>query len=394
MLKVQDTTIRYNEKDYIDALQQYISYIRGFSDVISVYQFGSVSIPGLSDIDLLIILQDQLAASKAKDYRIERFNKKVRYIFMHQPFILNEFVFQNLNQLFYINNLKYIFGRELSIQAIDEGQQQELMLVINIKRLSVLLRNFSSYISANSVSSRECLVNLNSLKYTIHCLGLIFNVHKEEWLQYIQQVENLRKDWFHLASDDANQQLSKLLYLALGIVNELVELGDKYLQQNYPGLVDQCKENIDFLDYNKLTIYTHSWSELSPEFKLSVFRHLNRAKNIKKIGPVIKNLFNRSIIFLPTSFAIFKSNNFGDQSGLNSDPLLTTLNKRDRIVYTHIEFLVRNGFDYGIFSDGQVMSKMMAQNKSNYLKKIEHRIGSYNKHSVGKKLSRQLKHAV
>ena len=46
--------------NYDDVRKAIIKFYMGNSDIISIYEYGSVSAPGVSDLDLIFVLKDQI----------------------------------------------------------------------------------------------------------------------------------------------------------------------------------------------------------------------------------------------------------------------------------------------------------------------------------------------
>ena len=55
----------YPKAEYAKALKKYVRLVSSCGDVLAVYQAGSVSVPGVSDIDLLVVLKDELDGERS-----------------------------------------------------------------------------------------------------------------------------------------------------------------------------------------------------------------------------------------------------------------------------------------------------------------------------------------
>ncbi len=101
--------IRYiPQQDYEKVLWLYIDYLSQRLDMVSIYQIGAISVPGISDIDLIIVLDDR--TSSALDFREAQraaAGELGLYAFSHSPFVVNCKTFRNLPTLFYAYNLRH-----------------------------------------------------------------------------------------------------------------------------------------------------------------------------------------------------------------------------------------------------------------------------------------------
>ena len=70
---------------------------------------GSIKAPGLSDIDILVVVDDDFKSAESKRLSISTMDRRV---FLHGPIIIPESLASNLQYIFYASNLQCIFGSE------------------------------------------------------------------------------------------------------------------------------------------------------------------------------------------------------------------------------------------------------------------------------------------
>ena len=74
-----------NISDYNDAINTYISLITKSNDVLAILQIGSINTLGISDIDFVIVLKNNLENFNHSEYSINILPEQDRYLFMHEP---------------------------------------------------------------------------------------------------------------------------------------------------------------------------------------------------------------------------------------------------------------------------------------------------------------------
>src|SRR5207244_12945639 len=67
---------------YEAALAEYLDLVTGDGTVRAVYRVGSLGAPGLSDIDLILVMRDSHRDVLCR-YNIERLGAEARYVFSH-----------------------------------------------------------------------------------------------------------------------------------------------------------------------------------------------------------------------------------------------------------------------------------------------------------------------
>lgn len=104
---------QYKYNDYEEVLYNYIKKIKKCKDIISIYKFGDISYPGLSDIDILIVLEDKVLEFNYKKYSAIRYKEKEKYIFLHEPFIINRSLAEKAEILYPLTNLSHLEGEKI-----------------------------------------------------------------------------------------------------------------------------------------------------------------------------------------------------------------------------------------------------------------------------------------
>jgi hypothetical protein len=111
--KIVDIPIKCSIEEYNKASKEYLNLINPKKNKIkAIYQVGSIGVPGISDLDYILIFSNEEKDNYGK-YHIMNLSQKSKYIFAHNVLLINEKVFKNLNLWFPFFDLKKVYGEEI-----------------------------------------------------------------------------------------------------------------------------------------------------------------------------------------------------------------------------------------------------------------------------------------
>lgn len=140
----------YSLEDYLEVQNYFIDFIRAgdFSDV-AIYRFGNIGEPGISDLDLLIV-GDQDALVKVKNFydQLVETSDKVKFIMFHPPVLCPLSLVSDLNKFHTLYNLVPLNGaslikiKEENIENLEyEWATSLLVLAVEILNADWSVRN-------------------------------------------------------------------------------------------------------------------------------------------------------------------------------------------------------------------------------------------------------------
>ena len=219
--------------DYEEIYQKIRAVCSKNKAVLSVYTFGEVKVPGISDIDLIFILR--------KGSKLPRFLRKTcldgssNYILVHPFFIVTENFMENISYIYPNAKLNLIYGKKIKIKKLPKS---ELDLVYRYLINDVILRHFpSDYLNvllSKRINARMGLLRLNSLHHSFGIFRKISGVNKKEWENISDKVEELRKKWFKMASGDAKSELLYLMKRAVYVSLDFVREYSRFIESKVP----------------------------------------------------------------------------------------------------------------------------------------------------------------
>lgn len=237
--------IRYiPQQDYEKVLWLYIDYLSQRLDMVSIYQIGAISVPGISDIDLIIVLDDR--TSSVLDFREAQraaAGELGLYAFSHSPFVVNCKTFRNLPTLFYAYNLRHLWGEKLTLNEYSSKEQEFYDYVIAVEAAIAQSFIFMRVTQDRTVFGlRSLLCNLNAIKHTISTIRRWRRPEDIGGSQvFMDQVDELRQGWFGHGPRHDFGAIAGLSAEALHILGRVLdELGVVGRDKRY--LKDGCGE--------------------------------------------------------------------------------------------------------------------------------------------------------
>jgi hypothetical protein len=329
----------YSVKDYLSARNNYIEEIINYNTIKSIYQIGSIGKPGLSDIDLVIIFKNS-KRDIWKRYAINTLlDKKSQYLFSHDGWFVNEYLFNNLSYIIPHDNLENVYGPELN-PPIKLGDCKNLLLIhLILLLLTKMPIDIIKYSIAKECFNVRIIENmLNSVCYTIR-MSQKFSKNLIKHDNYIFRYKNFRSEYFKFSEKKIIEYLILFISESLLIVAEIIEEMNKFLLENIFKVYEKEKrdiklnnsiysfiENWNSEEFLKIIINTNGYRILYPMGFLNFIILYTGSNGLigsnirKKIGkkqftfPVVNNEFN--LIFtkhlnLVDDYANFYSKKFG-----------------------------------------------------------------------------------
>jgi len=225
-------------KDYKISTDKIVKKYSKTKNLVSLYEWGSVSTLGISDIDIVFVFHNKkispLPLSKRSYYLND---SKTRYLCRHPFVFIDERALEKIRYINHHINFNLLFGKKCKINKLSPKE-------INLVKISLLNdliirhypRDFLSQSINKKINVRDSLLRLNSLRYTINTFESITKGKNKSWGAVTKKIEGLRKNWFKTKDFDS---LVKLNNEAVDITMEIIEnfrdilLKNKLVKINY-----------------------------------------------------------------------------------------------------------------------------------------------------------------
>lgn len=189
---------KLSRQEYTDKINDYIKAITVFEGVIAVYSMGSIKCPGLSDIDLIVIIDDDF--QEADKLSVRRYIQGSEF-FIHDVLVFNKAIFQEVQYILYASNLTLLWNKnEFDIPIPYELSEDEKIY----QSISLGLDFAVSRVYEYLLVEEEKVINMRSW-YTrihsfVHTYDLLCKIIPNKQIPndihlLVKKLFELREDW-------------------------------------------------------------------------------------------------------------------------------------------------------------------------------------------------------
>ena len=257
-------------KDYDSALKNYLNIIP-LSKVKSIYQVGSIGIPGLSDIDLLVVMKDCRRDFWPR-FSIRQLSDKDRYIFSHDCWFMDSIAFEALPLWFPYFDLVHVYGDKININE-EKKNAQELNVILLINwLLTKVPSDFLIYsVLREQFHERVMLAMVNSLQHSVALWELSGQHVSGSAKQFVTEYNHFRRQWFDMPGKERREQLYVYVFDAVELSLDLIKSVAAYVRDHWiqnPRVVDCDKDWV--LNSQTRTLYFSSKWDKNVAFKIAL----------------------------------------------------------------------------------------------------------------------------
>jgi hypothetical protein len=196
-MKIIDEPRYVAETCYEEAIGRMVDRLSSIPGVISVYQIGGVSVPGVSDVDMVVVFEDGALCTTDPKSGLSR---EERYLFVHDLFGASRKHFQRGQQYSLFHNYRLLFGEQLPTSGTSLGPQEEQLLKtqVALEYIVRMLVNMTVERAYGVLKLRSLLLQGNGLGYDLDFL----NVTEGPLHQCVQRLGEWRAEWFRRRPDN------------------------------------------------------------------------------------------------------------------------------------------------------------------------------------------------
>ena len=275
--------IKYALKDYENILDKIKKKAKKTKEILSIYHFGEVKAPGISDIDLIFVLKENYKLpSLLKKHYIDNDSK---YLIFHPFLIFTENIMENIRYIYPNSNYVKIYGKEIGIYNISQSEQKKIKTYLII---DTILRHFPIdhlyILLSKRVNIRMVLLRFNALSHTFRIFNDISGINKQSWRSFSKKADHLRKNWFNLNKYLREYKLLNLVKEAVYISTDFLKEVDIFLSKNEANIVDIRQDDVLFKGTKNRISFVKDWdAEKSMD---QLINHFLSYKNFYSILPI------------------------------------------------------------------------------------------------------------
>lgn len=195
---------------YEETIRDLSSVFQNQPGFISLYQMGSITQPGISDINLIAVFADNQSFNKDP---IQVLPAEKQLLFTHNIFGISSTYFAEIQKVSLFHNYKHIAGNNFLEQPT--GQPAVSPFLKKQVALEYLLANYIAR-SVESIygvlSVRNLLLSVKAIRYDMEFM----NITHGALMEAVDQIWNWRENWFSSKPNPAAfTQWFKTFYQAL-----------------------------------------------------------------------------------------------------------------------------------------------------------------------------------
>ncbi len=259
--------------DYQCLVRQYIDYVKEKPFVKSIYQIGSVNDPGISDVDLVVVVDNCCNPHAINQLSINQSqgNNALKYIIFHDIYLYDRESFKNFHYSLYCDNLELLYGEPQPVNKIEASQIDIISLQIIFDFISSRLVQFQQFLASGQLSLRGILVRVSSIKHSYMLLNNL-GIEDEEIRKFVERAMDIRKKYTSVNE----QTIIKLFLESFYYFSRIVSLAANYFSEK-------------FLNFHSVLEASNSL-KINPQF---ILRFVNQAPD------VYRSVKNESTIYYP-----------------------------------------------------------------------------------------------
>ena len=328
---------KLDRKFYQACQDNFVKLAGSNSDIVSAYKSGSVSDPGISDLDFILCLKDNLKEELSIE---ERLDPKLKYIIGGGTILkINKSNFRDL-KIIDDFNLEHLYGLKFKFTDFDDKVFEICRFMDWVpERLFSLLKEKKS-------QETDVIRSLQIMKSINFNLGKLSKLTKLTGrTTFINKVKNLRANWFENKNrlEDFEKLLTESIEISQRMLNQLDDylIKKKYIfgnfDDNYEDISFDIKGGPRFLFGEKATVNSGGEVVLPKTF----FYFLSAQTVLSKgfISDNLKKSFNKTLTNLNINVCINKE-------------LTQTIRERINYCEKVAQFLKKNNIKIGLLKYG------------------------------------------
>lgn len=214
-------------EEYEKAREVFVNHLAKRPELLAIYQNGEPTVPGISDLDLVCVVEDRLTESCPENFSARPLFGADHVAFPGEPRIVPKSVFHHLQEAFPLPHLRPIHGKVLMQEIYTEKEAAILSVIHTVDQLGFRALRYARLLGETDLSIRAILAFLNNM---VSCLKVLQTVTgKITAPHFIEEVATLRRDWFK-NSPDRMSCLKTLLAQVGEVLGEAIFTVDQFIR--------------------------------------------------------------------------------------------------------------------------------------------------------------------
>lgn len=185
-----DRPVHIPRSFYDEAVEHLIRNCSMLPGLLSIYRFGKVNAPGISDLDILFVFEEGCYCPMNG---LESLPDKFGSLFTHGIMAMGENEFEDNFRFTIWSTANCIWGKEMT-RSVERSEEEEAILKRQTA-VEFLMANYIDFVVQSSYGVfklRSFLQHMKGLAYDMDLL----EVHESPLHPLIDQLRNMAADWF------------------------------------------------------------------------------------------------------------------------------------------------------------------------------------------------------
>ena len=237
--KVEDyrwlpTTGPISMRHYDDTIAEMKDRSQNIPGILAMYDLGPIRYPGLSDIDLLFVVDDEFnnyanlrALSRAA------FEQQYYDVLLHDPYFIRNCDLQNLFHFAPIFQIRSIWGTKDFPHSLVNSDLLDLTLFLMDIIAESYPREFIKFLLLPSIDERDLVGRLKGLTYCFKLLAMCAEVRQGSFEAYTASIDEMRSAFFSTTENKRQRILLRLTKEAVTLSHQLAVVTSRALADSW-----------------------------------------------------------------------------------------------------------------------------------------------------------------
>ena len=336
---------------YENIRNEIINFFTGNNDIVSIYEYGSVSAPGVSDLDLIFVLKES-PQSPTDIFDLRGISKDAQSLVADGTVI--KMTSESMENILFLDNLfpNKLLGKDLNIINPSSEEDKFIKLVSMIDWVPERILKLTRFLASDEININNSLCTLHSFCYSLRSLNKIIGEDKAS-LHIIQETARLRSSW--LSSDSSEEDL-------INCIEDAIKVGYKRLKdyrQYLSGGLYYIKEDHALPTNVDLELYRNHFIRFVDSEASDNFDYSSVVQEENKYYVIISNYFLPHFFFQSIQEGMLSqkiNSKFSRQLDIDIEIVnsnyLKAIKKKIKVAEENAQFLMRNDFKNGLLRFG------------------------------------------
>ena len=336
---------------YKQAREFIIEAYSGLNGLHSIYEFGKINNPGISDLDLMFVFEDKPKSNELGiQFEAMDLPSWIESLLCGSTLmVFNKTDFQRV-LVWDDLTLNRLYGNELSLIEPENKKHRSIAQIMDW--LPERLLSLSRFSKQKEIPIIRYLGLMHSLNYTFKRLinlEILGTNEADPYIAHFDRVSSIRENYYSLTDNEVKDILLELLHNSLQLGEVAIDKAHKWL----------CEEKYYYSDSNGdngLFLLSKEHGFIIDSDKERRKQKLNQNKNLSLIG--VPNIWGVHWSFYANGDNFIQRNmqsslsNFGTIDGDINSNFKFFLQKRINHCISMAAFLKNNSFSKGLFKMG------------------------------------------